>query len=99
MLCIYPVSSDPDSNQVTPTEATYPSSRAENRGPMIRIGSRTWKQCEPQYVSQSPGTDLTLLDHVGKNKRNPPPKLTHPNQIVPGMVDVLQLPIIQCRTL
>jgi hypothetical protein len=79
-----------------PTEATYPSSWAENRPPMARTGRRTWKQCGPQYGSQSPRADSTPLSHVDDHESLTPPDLTYTNHLVPETVDALQLLRIGC---
>ena len=65
-------------NIPVPTEATCLSSWAENHLRMTRTGRRTWKQCEPQYDSQSPRTDLTPLNHVDQHNDNLPQ--TNPHQ-------------------
>jgi ribonuclease HI len=59
------------------TGTTSPSSWAGNRLLMITNGHRIWRQCEPQYDSQSPRADSTLPNHVDQHNDTLPSTNLH----------------------
>jgi hypothetical protein len=56
-------------NAPTLTEVTCPSSWEGSHPPMIKSGSRIWKQCEPQYDLPSLRPDLMLLNLVNEQAK------------------------------